>query len=799
MSRESRVDLHVHSRHSTRSADWLLRRFDFPSSFTDPVALHSRLREAGMQFVTITDHNSIEGCLEIAHLPGTFISEEVTTHFPEDGSIVHLLVWGITEAQHAEIQKLRENIYDLRGYLAANGILHAVAHLFHSPDEKLNATNLQKLILLFQHFETLNGRYDGVLGESAAYALGRLTPRHIEKFVARLGIEPSHPDPWKKIFVGGSDDHGGVFPARAFTQTPRSASVTEFIQHLREGRCEPKGENGTPLTLAHSTYSTAFQFIRGKMAANQEAPGTALIEKVFARFMEGKDPTEFSLAEKVGFLMQGLATGKIFELAKVGNSSLWKEMSAYFSRPEVKAALAKETEGVKEPERRAFLMANLIANQLGFRFFSQFIAQLTAGKFLESIQMISPLVPIAGVLMPYFRSFSMPKRHALRELSLAACGELAPPLRNVKRAWFTDTLEDVNGVATTIRRMVAAGVASGHEIVVVTSRSEIAITDIPIQNFPPIGEFELPEYELQRLSFPPILQILDYIAKNRFTEVIISTPGPVGLCALMASKLLGLPSVSIYHTDFPQYVRILTEDSFMETLTWNFMHWFYSQQELVYVNSQDYRKALADRGIPLERLKILPRGLDTEMFHPTRRNRAYWRDRGLAENEVGVLFVGRISKEKNLDVLVSAARDLNPMVRLLFVGDGPYMKEMRRLLPNAIFTGYQTGNDLARAYAAADIFAFPSTTDTFGNVILEAQASGLPCIVTDVGGPRDLVENGVDGFVTRALDVGELVKAIHTLADDPSRRQEFAVASRKKIESRDWSRAFEAFWAASPE
>lgn len=799
MSSGSRVDLHIHSRHSTRSGDWLLRRFDFPASYTDPLALHSRLTEAGMNFVTITDHNTIAGCLEIAHLGNVFISEEVTAHFPEDGSMVHLLVWGITESQHAEIQKLRENIYDLRGYLAANQIAHAVAHLFHSPDEKLNAANLQKLILLFKHFEVVNGRYSGLLSRSAHQALEKITPRRIEQFVAKLGIDPTHDEPWKKIFVGGSDDHGGVFPARAFTQTPGAATYADFLKNLREGRCEPKGQNGTPLTLAHSTYSTAFYFLKDKMSIRPDAPGTALVEKIFSRFMEGKDPTEFSFAEKFGFVMQGLATGKIFELAKVGNSSLWKEMSAYFSRPEVKAALARETAGVEEPERRAFLMANLIANQLGFRFFSQFMTQITAGKLLESIQMISPVVPIAGLLSPYFRSFHMPKRQVLRDLSTAACGEVVPELRNIKRAWFTDTLEDVNGVATTIRRMVSAGVAAGHDVVVVTSRSEVAMTDIPIQNFPPIGEFELPEYELQRLSFPPFLQILDYIASNNFSELIISTPGPVGLSALLAAKLLGLPSVSIYHTDFPQYVRILTEDSFMETLTWNFMHWFYSQQEVVYVNSQDYRKALADRGIPLDRLKILPRGLDTKLFHPTRRDVAYWRDRGLAEGEVGVLFVGRVSKEKNLDVLVAAASKLAKNVRLLFVGDGPYMKELRRLLPNAIFTGYQTGSDLARAYAAADIFAFPSTTDTFGNVILEAQASGLPCIVTDVGGPRDLVENGVDGFVTRALDVGQLVKAINTLAEEAPLRSEFALASRKKIESRDWSRAFEAFWAASPE
>jgi glycosyltransferase involved in cell wall biosynthesis len=228
--------------------------------------------------------------------------------------------------------------------------------------------------------------------------------------------------------------------------------------------------------------------------------------------------------------------------------------------------------------------------------------------------------------------------------------------------------------------------------------------------------------------------------------------------------MLGLRAVGIYHTDFPQYVRILTDDSFMETLTWNYMHWFYSQLDVLYVNSEDYRKCWIERGIPRERLRILPRGLDTVLFHPTKRNHGFWRERGLRDGEVAMLFVGRVSKEKNLDLLVAATRRLaesrSPCARSS-LANGPYMAEMRRLLSDAIFTGYLGGEDLARAYASADFFVFPSTTDTFGNVILEAQASGIPVIVSDVGGPRDLVSHGVDGYITRASGLRR-VGGLHT-------------------------------------
>src|SRR6185436_17429189 len=120
-------------------------------------------------------------------------------------------------------------------------------------------------------------------------------------------------------------------------------------------------------------------------------------------------------------------------------------------------------------------------------------------------------------------------------------------------------------------------------------------------------------YELQKLSFPPVLQILDYIQREQFSEIIISTPGPIGLTALLAAKMLGIRTSGIYHTDFPQYVRILTEDSFLETLTWNYMKWFYEQLDLFYVNSASYRTAWIDRGIDGDRIRILPRGLDTAL------------------------------------------------------------------------------------------------------------------------------------------------------------------------------------------
>src|SRR5436309_15283162 len=207
-------------------------------------------------------------------------------------------------------------------------------------------------------------------------------------------------------------------------------------------------------------------------------------------------------------------------------------------------------------------MANMVAEQLAFRFFKKFVQQIGSGNMVESMQAVSAIAPILVILTPYIYGFhsQAPSRKCLRGIFKELTGETPVALQNCKRAWLTDTLDDVNGVATTIRKMTAAGAAAGKELMVITSRDELTVDDIPIKNFKPIGEFELPEYELQKLSFPPILQMLDYIQRERFTEVIISTPGPIGLTALLAAKMLNLQTSGLYHTDFPQYVRILTED-----------------------------------------------------------------------------------------------------------------------------------------------------------------------------------------------------------------------------------------------
>src|SRR6266566_4391395 len=457
----SRCDLHIHSKFSARSEDWLFRRFDFPDSCTEPVDLYAQLRERGMDFVTITDHDCIDGCLAIANKPQAFISEQVTAYFPQDPCKIHVLVWGITPAQHQDISVFRSNVFELQKYLAENRIAHAIAHPLYSVNGKLTAAHLERLILLFKHFEGINGLRDSLLSDLATKLLGSLTPEKIDMFANRHNLAPTHADPWIKIFTGGSDDHGGQFIASAYTETPPAHSAEKFLATIRSGACTARGGGGTPLAISHSFYNTVACYIQDRFH-EKLGPSATLLEQMFSRFMEGRDPTEFTLKEKVGFIAQGVLSGKIFDLAKPANISLWKELSGYFAQPEVKAKLNDEISAVPEPERRAFLLANIVTEQLTFRLFKKFVQQISGGNVVESMQALSAIAPILVILTPYLYGFhsQAPSRSWLRQIFSELTGQIPAALQNRKRAWFTDTLEDVNGVATTIRKMTAAGAAA---------------------------------------------------------------------------------------------------------------------------------------------------------------------------------------------------------------------------------------------------------------------------------------------------------------------------------------------------
>jgi len=791
-----RVDLQIHSRFSDRPTEWILRRLGMPQSYSEPETIYRALDKAGMTFKTITDHNRLEGGKAIAHYPDVFLSEEVTTYFT-DGCKIHLLVWNLNEAQHEEIQNLRPNIYELSAYLRAQKLAHGVAHPLTNINQMLTVDHFERLVLLFRCFEARNGNREPLAQDISNSCLAALTPEKIIELANRHNLEPTNADAHRKILFASSDDHSGLHPAVTYTQVERGETIRDFFAEFESGAATLHGPMGDPLTFSSSLYTTVFSFARDKI--KRGAPvGASLLGKMAERFLAGQNPTAFSFAERFGHVTEAIRTGQALDFVKPGEISLQREVGAFLSDPKLKKSLDQIIASEPNAQRRSFRMASHVTNELSYRLITQFQQRLARGNLIDAFQSLTGLLPVGTSVLPYIVAFGQqaPDRPLLTHVSRRFTGTVPQPLRNEKRAWFTDTLEDINGVARTIRAMTQAARHAGADLTVVTSRSNLSITDIPIKNFPPVGEFEIPEYELQKLSFPPFLDMLDYVQRERFTELIISTPGPIGLCALGCAKLLGLRTSGIYHTDFPQYARFLSDDAFMETIVWNYMQWFYGQTDLVYVNSEYYRRRWIDRGIVPDKLRIFPRGLDTELFNPTMRDENYWPKRG-AKGPV-LLYVGRISKEKDLNLLaevIPALRQKAGPFTLALVGEGPYRAELEKLLPGAIFTGILSGRELGVAYASADLFVFPSTTDTFGNVVVEAMAAGLPVAVSDIGGPRELVKTSLMGRVLPARDAAAWIDGLAQMLAKPLSMAERHTLAAQAGSERRWDRAFQKLWA----
>lgn len=372
-------------------------------------------------------------------------------------------------------------------------------------------------------------------------------------------------------------------------------------------------------------------------------------------------------------------------------------------------------------------------------------------------------------------------------------------LPNGKKVWATDTFTDVNGVAVVIKKMAEIGVRHQHDLVIVVSTND-PITDshIPIKNFTPAGDFKLPQNDTFTLAFPPFQEIVDYLAENDYSEVIISTPGTVGLTLLGAAKLLNLKVTMIYHTDFPGYVRYYTNDISMEEIAWRFMIWFYDQADTVYVPSSHYKNQLVKKGIASSKMKMFPHGTDIESFNPNKRSSLAFSSFGLS-NEKKVIYVGRVAKEKDLDVLPEVWKKVQaeiPSAVLVIVGDGPYMSELKSQLKNyhVVFTGFMKGEPLYSAFASSDVFVFPSTTDTFGNVVIEALASGCPAIVSDIGGPKDIVRHGVTGYVTEGKNPESIADALIEILTDDGKRKKMSAAARSYAETQSWETIYMNFW-----
>lgn len=798
-----RVDLHVHSRFSQKPSQWFLKKIRCPESFSDPLHIHETAHRNGMSLVTISDHNTINGALEIAHLPDTFVSEEVTAYFPEDRCKVHVLIYDISEEQHRECQKLRFNLYELVAYLNQTGIFHAIAHPLYAVNDKLTLSHFERLLLLFRNFE-LNGSRSPRLNAIIQRILAGLKADDLLRLEERQKFPAAVPEPWRKNVVGGSDDHSGLNIARTFTAVEGADSVAAFFVGIEKGRARVHGNPATPETMAHNLYGIAYQFYKNRFNLGRYARKDLLIH-FLDRALDPKLPQSEGLVSRIYYFWQYRRRPKTAPAAPPSLAAQIKAETRRLIRknPDLIHLPAPGEEDSPALERTWYRFVNLVSNALVCQSADHLMNHLAGANLFRIFQTLGSAGGLYTLMAPYFIAYAhFTKDRSLGEAVKNRFGIDAEKRlhtdRDISVAHFTDTFYDVNGVALTLQQQAAIAQRQGKPLTVITCDMGQHTTREGVRNFKPVRVYDLPEYPQQKLPLPPFLDLLSYCYENNFNQIHSATPGPVGLAALAVARILKLPISGTYHTAFPQYAQFLTGDDALEDLTWKFALWYYDQMDVIYAPSKNTRDELVQKGLSADKIRVYPRGIDIQKFHPAKRN-GFLRSRLQIDRRLVLLYVGRVSREKNIHLLTAAFQELagqNPGVCLLVVGDGPYLEEMKqatRGLP-CFFTGYLKGEELACAYASSDIFVFPSTTDTFGNVVMEAQASGLPVIVTDEGGPCENILSGETGLVVPGGDVGALARAMAKLAANPSQTARMGRAARRYMADRSFEAAFDQTW-----
>ncbi len=747
----SRVDLHCHSTASQLSRLGVQRSLGLPECATPPEEVYGLAKRRGMDFVTITDHDTIDGCLELADRPDCFVSEELTARFAGEPQAVHVLCYGITPGDHEWLQAHAGDVEACAAYLDENGIACALAHPFYDVAAPLTPRHRRRLAELFPIWEIRNGSRAAELNMPAVI------------YVETHG----------STGVGGSDDHAGVDIGRTYTEVPDASTPEEFLAHLRAGEAVAGGEQGSAAKWAHAAMALATRALSmaeetcrelevtmgtqqaARLERDEPAPDPAAVLKIAQRVVGQGTAREGAIAADIG--PEDARTLLDSWLRSIGIELRGRELLDYLQSEEFSHAdLYRRARRIHDRRLR-------LAVDRGASAVAGGDMQTAVGDLFEALL---PAIPYAP-----------PTVFLGSEKSKLAGRQGERP----RVALIADGIEAMHGVTHTIEQIRERGVP-GFEV-------EVVGTDPGVdRRLPAATALQVPFYEGMTLGVPGLPDLAETLAEGRYDLVHVTAPGPAGVTASLLSRVSGTPLVASYHTELATYAGLRSGDGGLEAMSRMALGAFYTAPFRVLSPSPAADRSLLGFGLDEDQIDRWERGVDVARFGPEKA------DRDAYPGELRVLYAGRLTSEKGVDLLAETflrARRAEPRLHLLLAGGGPEESELRaRLGEHATFLGWLEGDELARAYASADLFLFCSRTDTYGQVVLEAGASGLPVVAVDEGGPAALIENRHTGILCRP-DADHLAGAVLQLASSATLRQRLGEAAMRSARERSWERALE--------
>jgi glycosyltransferase involved in cell wall biosynthesis/predicted metal-dependent phosphoesterase TrpH len=736
----SRADLHCHSTASEVSKLGVQRALGLPECATPPEEVYELAKRRGMDFVTITDHDTIDGALAIAGRPDVFVSEELTARFRGEAQAVHVLCYGITPDDHEWLQAHAGDVEVVADYLHEREITCALAHPFYAVEAPLQPRHRRRLAQLFEIWEVRNGSRARELNHPAAIYV----------------------DTHGGIGVGGSDDHAGVDIGRTWSQTPDCATPTEFLAQIRAGRVSAHGEQGSAAKWAHSAMALAVRALgRGESDA---APDPGAVLRMVERVMTEGDSRSGAIGRDLGS-----------EDARALLRAWLDAVDLRMSERELLTLMQSDGFSHADLERRARRcherrLQGAVSRALG-------APALTPSEPAGD----SPLDHLAGAARDVFTACvaAIPYAPAAaflgREKGKLAIRDHEP----VRVAIVADGIGGMHGVTHTLDEIRERGVP-GFEVEVIGTDANVD------RRLSAVAEVDIPFYPGLRVGVPSLPAVVEALAEGRYGVLHLCSPGPAGVAAALIGRVLGLPIVGSYHTELAAYAGLRSGDARLGLAVEAALAAFYGGCDVVLSPSAASDERLA--ALSIDAAGRWDRGVDLMRFSPALRTRE-------SDGRVRVLYAGRLTKEKGADLLADAflaARARDPRLELVLAGGGPEQEALRaRLGSAATFLGWLEGEALARAYADADVFLFCSQTDTFGQVVLEAQASGLAVVAVDRGGPSELIADGRSGLLCPPRP-GALADAVTGLAGSRPARERLARGGLAAVRERTWEASLAA-------
>jgi hypothetical protein len=584
-----KADLHIHSSFSAHPSEWFLQRLGTRESYSTPERIYHEARKRGMDFVTITDHNEIAASLLLKEkYPQSVITGvEVTTYFPENGCKIHVLVYGLTEAQYRMLNKVRPDIYELRQYIKEQNLAHTVAHPTFSINRKLTIEYIERLLLLFDYFEGINGSRSRIGNEIFMNVVTNITPEIIDTLFAKYHIEPYSETPWIKGLTGGSDDHSGLFIGRTYTcveaETPEA-----FVEQLKCKNSSVAGRHNDYQGLAFAIYKIAYEFSKTRSKVLSSSLFHSINQLIFEQeAMDWKKRLMFGKMKFSREAREDTIKRLFFELIDTFQQN--KDLT-------IETKLIVVYQKISE-----------IADEFFKLLLVSIEKDIHQGDIISLIKNISGSIPGVFLSLPFFSTINMlhGSRTLLNELSRTYGNQSCRKARKI--LWLTDGIEVLTVSKDAVTQYARSTYKDDPTIIpaLCLPQEEDFGNFMPdLINLPFIYEYTPSFSPSCTLRFPSILTSLRMIYDAAPDEIFISTPGPVGLLGLLAAKLLHVNCTGIYHADVIYRTNQAIGDEKVCRVIDDFTRWFYSCADTLGVPSKECMDTLTKAGYNKDKMSL---------------------------------------------------------------------------------------------------------------------------------------------------------------------------------------------------